>query len=231
MEFTNPNQFEKVRRSEGFRDYDDIWDFEIFDDIKGDIEKSSPNIRELTEEHHLDIETRRCLYKTRVFCNELSEEFKQTFLSLLDRYKNEHRHFSQKIVDYLLENNFDLPNFTIADKKRAYELLTEFEMDVEIDGKNLLLVFQLPKPLAHFWWKGGADSWGSLSEDVQGTVIEWGHFYRELMPIVWQEQGRYENEEGLRFYRINDIGEHNPEKFYYIWEVSEWKNEERNEWT
>jgi len=88
----------------------------------------------------------------------------------------------------------------------------------------LLLVFQLPKPLAQFWWKGGADSWGNLAEDINDTAIEWGHFYRELMPVVWETQGRHENESGLYFQRVNDIGEHDPKKYYYIWEISEWKN-------
>ena len=102
--------------------------------------------------------------------------------------------------------------------------MEEYGLDIETNGQNLLLVFQLPKPLSQFWWKGGADSWGDLSEDVQDTVIEWGHFYRELMPIVWEEQGRHENESGLDFQRVNGVGEHDPKKYYYIWEMSEWEN-------
>ncbi len=224
MKLTNPNQFEKIRRLEGLRNPEDIWDIEIFDDIRGEIEKVSLNIRELVEEHKLDAETKRCLDKTRTFCNELSEKFRQTFLILLEEYRNERRKISQKIVDYLLEKKFDLPNFTIAHGNKAQKLLEEYGFDIKNNGKNLLLVFQLPKPLSQFWWKGGVDSWGDLSEDVQDTVIEWGHFYRELMPVVWEEQGYHENEHGLVFNRINGIGDHDPKKYYYIWEMSEWKN-------
>ena len=224
MRFTNPNQFEKMRRLEGFRNPEDIWDIKTYDGIKNEIEKTPSNIREFVQEHELDSETKRCLEKTRTFCSELSEEFKQTFLSLLEQYRNERRQISQKIVDYLLEKKFDLPNFTIAYGEKVQELLEEYGLDIETNGQNLLLVFQLPKPLSQFWWKGGADSWGDLSEDVQDTVIEWGHFYRELMLVVWEEQGRHENESGLDFQRVNGVCEHDPKKYYYIWEISEWKN-------
>ncbi|MBL7057984.1 hypothetical protein ISS03_01485 [Patescibacteria group bacterium] len=214
----------KIRRLEGFKNPEDIWDLETYDEIKSKIEKVSPNVREFVQEHELDSETKRCLDKTRAFCSELSEEFRQVFLSLLEQYRNERRQISQKIIDYLLEKKFDLPNFTIAHGEKVQELLKEYDLDVEVNGQNLLLVFQLPKPLAQFWWKGGADSWGDMSEDVEDDIIEWGHFYRELMPVVWEEQGRYENENGLDFSRVNGVGEHDPKKYYYIWEMSEWEN-------
>ena len=126
----------------------------------------------------------------------------------------------QKIIDYLLEKKFDLPNFTITHGVRAEETLKEIGLDGKIEEKNLLILFQLPKPLSFFWWKGGADSWGSLAEDIKGSSTEWGHFYRELMLVVWEMQGYYENEKGLCFNRLNEIGEHDPLKFYYVWEIS-----------
>jgi len=223
MEFVNPNQFEKMRRLEGFRSHEDIWDDEVFNGIKSEIEKVPANIREFVDEYELDADTKRCLYKTRIFCTSLSENFRQTFLTLLEHYRSERREISQKIVDFLLEKNFDLPNFTIARGEKTQELLEEYGFNSKINSQNLLLVFQLPKPLAQFWWKGGADSWGSMAEDTQDQVIEWGHFYRELMAVVWEEQGRSENEAGLNFKRINSIGEHNPKKYYYIWKISEWE--------
>jgi len=225
MKFSNPNQFEKMRRLEGMKNPEDIWDIETFDDIKQRIEQFSPNTTELLSEEELTAETKRCLEKTRTFCNELSDDFKQTFLSLLEQYRRERRQISQKIVDYLLEKNFVLPNFTIANRKQAEVLLEEYELGGEINEQNLLLVFQLPKPLAQFWWKGGADSWGNMSVDIKDQAIEWGHFYRELMPVIWETQGRHENESGLDFYRMNSVGEHDPKKYYYIWEMSEWENE------
>jgi hypothetical protein len=224
MKFSNPNQFERMRRLEGLKNPEDIWDIETFDDIKQTIEQLSPNTKELVSEEELTVEMKRCLEKTRTFCGELTEDFKQTFLSLLDQYRKERRQISQKIVDYLLEKNFVLPNFTIASREQAEALLEEYGLGGNINEKNLLLVFQLPKPLANFWWKGGANSWGDLALDIKDTAIEWGHFYRELMPVVWETQGRHENESGLDFQRVNGVGEHDPKKYYYIWEMSEREN-------
>ncbi|HMB26344.1 MAG TPA: hypothetical protein VKP03_02920 [Patescibacteria group bacterium] len=222
MRFSNPNKFEKMRRLEGMRESEDIWDTETFDDIKQRIEQFPPNTKELLFEEELTAEAKRCLEKTRIFCNELSEDFKQTFLALLEQYKQDRRQISQKILDYLLEKDFILPGFTIAGKEQTQTLLAEYEFYAEIDKKNLLLVFQLPKPLAQFWWKGGAESWGDRSLDIKDNAIEWGHFYRELMPVVWETQGRHENENGLDFFRLNAVGEHDPKKYYYMWEMSEW---------
>ncbi|MFH1621050.1 MAG: hypothetical protein ABIB04_03120 [Patescibacteria group bacterium] len=224
MRFTNPNQFEKMRRLEGLQNPEDIWDKKTFDDIKREIGQFSPNTKELISEEEPASEIKRCLEKTRAFCTNLSEDYKKTFLSLLEQYRKERRQISQKIVDYLLEKEFILPTFVIADRESAKSLLEEYGFGGDIGERDLLLVFQLPKPLAHFWWKGGADSWGDAAVDVKDQAIEWGHFYRELMPVVWEMQGYYENETGLDFYRINDIGVHDPKKYYYIWEISEREN-------
>ncbi len=213
-----------MRRLEGLKSPEDIWDIETFDEIKERIEQVSPNVKELISENELKLEAKKCLKKTRTFCKELSQDFKQTFLSLIDQYRQERRQISQKIVDYLLEKNIVLPNFTIASKKQAKALLKEYELGGEINEESLLLIFQLPKPLAQFWWKGGADSWGELAEDINDTAIEWDHFYRELMPVVWETQGRHENENSLNFNRLNGFSQHDPKKYYYIWELSKWEN-------
>jgi len=224
MKFSDPNQFKRMRQLEGLKNSEDLWDTATFDDIKQTIDQLSPNTKELVSEEELSAEMKRCLKKTRAFCSELSDDFKQTFLSRLDQYRRERRQIAPKIVEYLLEKNFVLPNFTIASQEQAQALLEEYGYVGEMNEQKLLLVFNLPKPLAHFWWKGGADSWGDLAEDIHDTAIEWGHFYRELMPVVWETQGRHENENGLDFYRVNGTGEHDPKKYYYIWEISEWEN-------
>ncbi len=228
MEFSKPREFEEMRRLEGNKSINDIWDIDTYDDIKNEIEKASSNIKELVENKELTEETEGCLNKAREFCSDLSEDFKQKFTDLLDEYRSNQRQLSQKIIDYLLEKKFDLPNFTIAHGRQASELLKDLGFNNEIQDNNLLLVLQLPKPLSQFWWKGGGDSWGSAAKDAEGTV-EWGHFYRELMPVVWGQHGYYEDERGLNFDRINDLGEHNPKKYYYIWEMSQWGGRDEDE--
>lgn len=214
---------ERFAREDGIKNPEDIYDQPTFEEIRQEIEKKRPNVRELLDERTLSPEQKACLDKTREFCNELSENFRSEFLSLLERYRSERRQISQEIVDYLLEKNFDLPQFTVSQGRQANELLADFSLDAEVKDRNLLLAFQFPKPLAHFWWKGGVDSWGDLGEDMEDRVIEWGHFYRELIREVWNLQGCYENEENLAFRRLNGIGEHDPGNFYYVWEMSRWE--------
>ena len=214
---------EKFARQEGVRNPADIYDQPTFEEIRAEVKNVYPNVTELLDEKKLSAELKVCLNRTREFCSELSENFRLRFLSLLEKYRNERRPISQKIVDYLLEKNFNLPQFAIAHDAKATEMLLDFGLHPEIGDQKLLLSFQLPKPLAQFWRKGGANSWGYGSKDMEDRVIEWGHFYRELMGEVWHMQGYYENEKGLDFYRLNDVGEHDPKKFYYVWEMSKWE--------
>ncbi len=225
MKFANPNQFEKMRKEEeGLRNPEDIWDVEVLEDIKREIKEAPSNTNELLEEGELGVESKKCLEKIRTFCHEVSQEYKEEFLSLLERYEKERHLISPKIMDYLLKKRFDLPQFIISHGERANELLSDFGFEAKIDDSNLLLVFQLPKPLAQFWWKGDIGSQGEMSEKIDNAAIEWGRFYRELMPIIWEAQGRHENENDLDFYRINKLGEHDPKKYYYVWEISDWEN-------
>ncbi len=216
MRFVQHSQLTKIMEQEGTRNIEDILDL----NENREERKTPQNIKILIENSQTSEKKQDCLEKTKSFCTELTTEFENTFLFLLNEYSNNRREIPASIKHYIEEKNFNLPSFLIADAEASKDILTGFNFfDSYIKKENLLLVFQLPKPLAQFWWKGGAYSWGDNSVDIQDTAIEWGHFYRELMPVVWENQGYYENEIGLNFYRINDIGQHSPNNYYYIWEV------------
>jgi|SRR3989344_247041 len=218
-----PSNLENIRRFEGFKNPEDIWDLTTYEDIKNSLEKQNTHIHEEFGEKWLSGEHLEQVKKVRAFCEQATQNFRATFLELLEQYTKEKRVMSPRIMEFLKEKQMDLPHFTIAHGEFAGEILDDFELNYEIGADSILLVFQLPKPLAQYWWKGGTDSWGNAAEDIEGMAIEWGHFYRELMPVIWEMQGLYENEHGLDFQRINKIGEHNPKKFYYVWEMSTWK--------
>jgi len=220
----NPEQYKRMRESEGIR-REDVWtgvDDPLTEEELDDLLVKVPqNIREDVNEKKLNTETKKLLHLARNFCTDLSEEFKKTFLSLLSDYMQVHSQLSEDIFSYLERKEFNLPNFIISYGKDSATLLKELDLEGQIyNDEGLLIVFQLPKPLAQFWWKGGAESWGEYSEDVSDIVIEWGYFYRELMPVVWEKQGYYENEEDLNFERVNNVGQHDPQKYYYVWEIS-----------
>jgi len=96
----------------------------------------------------------------------------------------------------------------------------EYGLDKMEDNNGLMIVFNLPKPVGQFWWKGGKGLWGEQAIDVDGKVIEWGFFYRKIMETVWETLGYYESETSLNLRRLNAIGDHDPKNFYYVWEAS-----------
>jgi len=218
MQLTNPNQFERIRREEGYKNEFDIEDNSTDETVKAEIERSARRITELLDENQLNREAKLSLVEVRKFCLELSQSFQDAFLEIIEEYGRERRPIPPKIKEFLNQKNLHLPNFLIAHGKGAQDLLADYDFNYKISANNLLLVFQLPKPLAQFWWKGGRNP---KAIDVDGTVIEWGKFYEMLMSEVWATYNRYQGKNGLLFYRINEVEQHDPEKYYYIWEVGQ----------
>lgn len=95
----------------------------------------------------------------------------------------------------------------------------------DVYKNSVYVVFNLPKPLAEYWWKGGLQ-WGAKGEDMGGMVFEWGNFYRECLPVVWEEQGYEQGEGDLFFERLNRNSQHDPSKYYYVWQVDIRQSEE-----
>lgn len=118
------------------------------------------------------------------------------------------------------KTEMNLAQFSMFDGDSAISKTIEYGLDKMEDENGLMIVFNLPKPIGQFWWKGGTGLWGEQAVDVDGKVIEWGFFYRKLMDTVWETIGYYESETPLVLRRLNAIGDHDPKNFYYVWEVS-----------
>ena len=195
----DPNELKKLRSEEGLRNPDDIFDLSNREGVANEV---------LRENIH-------------TFTEDVANTFQQTFKLLLEEYKKRTDLPSDEIIAYLANNKLDKPNFIVA--SNGENLLAELGFSNErVNADQIPVSFQLPKPLAQFWYKGGTDSWGDLGRDVGPNITEWGHFYRKLMEIVWEKIGYYESEKGLVFERVNGIGDHNPKSYYYIWKISRW---------
>lgn len=155
------------------------------------------------------------------FCQETSADFREEFYDLIEEYKESGRRVSDTMLEKLSELKLDVPKFEIFVGKARNELLENLQVNesYQFQENSIVVLFNLPKPLSQYWWKGGAESWGSAGLNVDAMVMEWGHFYRELMPVIWNAIGREECNEDYRFYRINSVGQHEPQAYYYIWEV------------
>lgn len=228
----------KIGRREGLKNSADILDTSTFEGIKAEIEaeilgardfleipeisleeaKALPNIKEDFKDSELSAKRKEIVGEIRKFCAELSIRFGEKFLLLLDQYQKEKQRIPKQIIDYLKKHDFDLPTCSIKCGEKAEEALEDFGLSSYLEEGSFLIIFQLPKPLAQYWWKGGVGIWGDKSKDV-GDAIEWGEFYRKLMPSVWETRKFYSNEKDLEFRTINDMGQHDPKKYYYVWEV------------
>lgn len=209
---------EKIGKNQGYKNPEDIYDAD-YDTIEKDISDASPKII-LRVDQESSFEQQALFYEIRSFVTDISNDFKEKFISLLKQYRSERRSISDTIVTYVKDHGFFMPQFTIADSKQGKKILGDLGYsDENISKKNMLVICNLPKPLSYYWWKGGDNSWGDLGKEVGPSVIEWGYFYRQLMPVIWSHVGKQEMENGLSIERINPTNRHDPKSYYYIWEI------------
>jgi len=152
-------------------------------------------------------------------------KFQATLREQIESYKEKGGVMSDRIKDHLIEKDMLLPVLDLYSGEAALSFLQESNLSentgMEV-GKDLILVFQLPKPLAQFWWKGDpAGSSIGVNTDLGGAGVEWGKFYHDVMPTVWEFVGEIECESAVSIERINACGQHDPKSYYYVWKISE----------
>src|SRR3989339_726279 len=221
MQFNTPGKYSNMRRQEGLRFQEDIWDLETIDNIKKKLELQRPKIEELFDEEQLDEALLGTLNKTRLFCAELHDKFKKEILDLLATYELENKPIPKKILDFLSAKQLDIPSFKITYGPSAKQFLETHGFKNKADQRKIVLIFQLPKPLAKFWWKN--------NYKTKKSTIEWGELYKDIMPSVWEVINDYELNKGLNFDRINSFYQHDtePESYHYLWEMSEWSKKDK----
>ncbi|TSC56746.1 MAG: hypothetical protein G01um101418_594 [Parcubacteria group bacterium Gr01-1014_18] len=127
-------------------------------EIKLGLEQRRRNIKELIDQEKLSDRQKISLEKAQDFCETVSGRFAKEFGEILVQYSRERKEISNEMKKFLLDKKFDLPQFTVANGEKASELLRDlgFSSSGDLNDQALLLVFQLPRPLSFFWWKGGA---------------------------------------------------------------------------
>ncbi len=172
-------------------------------------------------------EQQRILSSVVDFVTPISTEFVAEFQKLLDESSPDDTGVqpSNKIRQRLRKHDFLSPRFLFAQGHYASQLHARFSKIAKAPLASLrtpensnMLVFQLPPPLAHWWYEGGVNLWGTRAVDATG-VIPWGYFYRKLMPIIW-DGIELDSKYGLSLYYLNPVGVHDPNEFYYLWEVT-----------
>lgn len=123
----------------------------------------------------------------------------------------------QPIFQYARAKGLTMPTFSAMDHRMGNQFTEQHALPPLAEGE-LLLTFQLPKVLAAFWHKG-IGSWGEKGVDTQNMVIEWGRYYRELLPKVWHKIQKAENHKEFQVRRLNPKKEHESKDYYYAWGV------------
>lgn len=168
----------------------------------------------------LDEEQKYLVSKLGTFIERAEREIAGSFEKLVISYESIFGKMPKDILEYLKNKDLMFPKFSLLVGDKAQNFLSLVGHEVNSGEAKVFKVFNLPKPLAKFWWKG--DTGGSMAgvnREVEGAGIEWGYFYHNIMPSVWENIGFLECESDIRLEQINGIGEHNPDSFYYIWEV------------
>lgn len=161
----------------------------------------------------------------------LQQDFELRLLDKLKGIAEKTGRNYDKILDYLKTHNLTRPSFLVFDnvgfdreiKSKVSREVNEIVLrDPKFDNEDndsLYVVMNLPKPVA-YWWEKGVGDWGSQGEDLKDQVLSWGSVYRDTMNAVWENINYVE---GVDVERLNDVAEHKPFEYYYIWKIEKSK--------
>lgn len=217
-------------KHEGFKNPNDIDDLSTFADVEEEVvevvDLAKSNI-EVDLGDEAIAETKFAADIAIKFCKQLSVRYKKAFLEAMEKYSRERHKISPAIIKYLKEKGLDMPKFQILAGESAVNLLDDVEYDPNIISYESVLVnFQLPKPLAYYWWKDKEKAVLETDKTLYKatpTTIEWGAFYEKLMPVVHDLLESNYLDDKVYFRRVNALGHHDPEKFYYLWVLTKRK--------
>lgn len=171
------------------------------------------------DESKLTPEQLETLEKIRKFAKNTSKTYRSVMRVLMNTYQQNNPNFTDRIIRQMKERGYDLPSFSIYGRDATSEFLNKQD-GLSIDSlkeDSFLVNFNLPKPISRFWYRGGS---GSKSVPVPQEAIEWGDFYRRSVPVIWNATDQALYDDKLYFDRLNRNGQHDPKKYYYLWEAS-----------
>ncbi len=190
---------------------------------KPDEEPIQYNIKEYgIDESKLTPEQSEHLQQIRSFAQNTSRIYRTTMRLLMTGYQQKNPKFTDEIIQKMMERGYDVPDFSLYGPEAAQDFLSQqSELGIDSFSDNFLVNFNLPRPLGRFWYRGGE---GSKSQAVKEGEIEWGHLYRASMPAIYSSVDRAAMS-GLYLNRLNIFGQHDPKKYYYLWEAISAKTE------
>lgn len=178
------------------------------------------NIKEYgIDESKLSEEQLELLGKVRTYAQKTSKTYRTAMRVLMIAYQQHNPNFTDEMIQKMKERGYDLPDFSIYSPEVAQKFLSEqSELGIEgIQEGDFLVNFNLPRPIGRMWYRGGN---GKQSIPVPEGAIEWGEFYRRTMPVIWNAADRAAMTEKLNLDRLNQFGQHDAQKYYYLYEAA-----------
>jgi len=170
------------------------------------------------------------------FVNELLVNFHRKMQEeMLAMAKEENSPFSHRLALKMRRKKYDLPKISILHGNESAQSFLAANPKVNNSyasrlNHRFLVVFNLPDPLMKFWRQGGEKESGArMAVPVSEGEIEWGKFYRRVMPEVHKTINLYEAPKGpLQISKLNGAGVHT-KQFYYVWSMDFPKQDEDEE--
>lgn len=210
-EFTNPEQFRSVKQLEIGEDWlpEEIWgeedDIEEIRDIIW-IRREKNYLAGATEPNNRQQTT---IQKTESFCEDVTNSY-NSFFEL--RTNTPATTLSQKEIMQ--------PYFYIAFNSEREKILRKLNMNQSLKKNSLILIFKLPPFLTSQISEEELPLLQGLTNNRKECWEEWDFIYKTLRGNLWNILHKHEQKQNLKFRRINNVKEHDPKNYYYIWEVS-----------
>lgn len=160
------------------------------------------------------------------FAIRLADSFKTAFTEELGTYRARGGKVSEQIEQYLRDNKLVHPHIDILNRAQFESLLEAINYPPypPDKGDSLYVVYQLPKPLAHFFFKFDKEAHNPRRTEAQflrrPRMIEWGYLYfRVHNNAIYEMRERLAKELDLGMIRVNPIHKHDPNNYYYIWKI------------
>ena len=136
--------------------------------------------------------------------------------------------------DFLLKHKerYLYPRFEFAFGRDAEKLASELGISnlPPLFPNQGILIFQLPESLAPRWWKStervreGARKYGfgiaEKMDELSPRAIAWGEIYDRTVWSIRAMRDRWHEEDKLWFERLDPYKVHDPDRFYYVWQVT-----------
>ena len=170
-------------------------------------------------EQGLTDEQRELLGRMREFCQKTTVLYVKTMRFLMQEYQQYNPNFTDEMIEKMILRHHDTPSFTIYGKDAGKDFIENQSSELGIEQfetDGFLLNYNLPDIIGRFWYRGGN---GKLSQPVPEGAIEWGHFYRACMPVIWRSVDATILQKMI-FNRINEFGQHDYRKYYYLYDVN-----------